>query len=466
MVWCATGCITYSGAIRDAQIDLREGRPASALELVNEQLQVDEATDLPAELNKNKTLLLLERGTLLQALGEYELAARDMMIADQRLEWLDIDGSKSADLAKYLYSQSATPYRAPAYERLLLNTLNMVNFMAAGDFEDARVEARRFRIIEQFFLDDAGNPLTPELLASGNYLGGVAFEASREYETSVRYYARAWLYGYRPPELRERLVDLIRVTGWNGAGVATFDNGVEDLVVEAGLKGAMRAAEYRRRHVDSQVLAVVQTGLVPYKVPERIPIAQALVYSHHYHGHHSLTSAQRAQAHQLAVSGALKWVNFPVLSTAGLPHGRSATLFVDGKPVDMSHLANVANQVEEAYRSIAGALIGTAILRMMARAIAGGATRVGSQIAAEAHDAPAIGALGWLAGVAVEGALAAADVPDTRSWTTAPGLIQVARLDLEPGIHRLALAVDGRTHEQYVRVQETGLTVVNFSKLR
>lgn len=464
-----SGCASYTTSLRDAQAAVRSGRVESAMEVVNERLDVDEAAALPDSLRKNRVLLLLERATLLQALGEYELAARDMMIADQRLDWLDLDGAGSVDVAEYLYSGSATPYRAPAYERLLLNTLNMINFMAMRDFEDARVEARRFQIIAQFLIDDGGESIAPQLLAAGNYLGGVAFEASREYDVAVRYYARAWAYGYRNHAFRTQLVDLVRVTAWSGAGVPYVGDDIDEMLAEAKSRGPMSSRQYRARHVDGQLLVVAQTGLVPYKIPERIPIGAALTwhttYYHHY-PRHGLSTSQRAEAHRLVAAGVLKWVNFPVLSHVGLPRHRGARLSIDDSAVELALLSDVADQVERAYQSVAGALIGAAISRMIVRAVAGGATRAGSRALAQSRNQPAIGVLGWLAGLAVEGAMTAADVPDTRSWTTAPGQLWIARRKLPPGQHRVAVEVGGRREERAATISPDSLRVVNFSRYR
>ncbi len=461
------GCASYTETIRDAQVDLATGRPASALEVINDHLDVDDSNALPENLKKNRILLLLERGTLLQAIGDYEGSARDLMIADQRLDWLDIDGAGSVDLAKYLYSGSATPYRAPPYERLLLNTLNMINFMVLRDYQGARVEARRFQIIAQFMVDEAGTPVAPELLAAGNYLGGAAFESSREYDVAVRYYARAWLYGHQTDELRQRLVDLIRVTSWDGAGFTTLDQELAEMIEAAKSKGALRPREYRRSHVDGQLLTVVQTGVVPYKVAERLPIGAALTYHSHYGHHHHLSAAQHAEAQRLALSGALKWVNFPMLSFEGLPRRRSnISVAIDGGATDVAQLSDVSTQVEAAYRQVAGALIGTAITRMIARAAVGGATRAGSRAVAQSQDQPAIGVLGYVAGLALEGALVATDVPDTRSWTTAPGAIWISRSRTTPGMHEIKVAIDGSTESRYVTTKQGSLTVMNFSRRR
>lgn len=466
-VLVGSGCATYSTSVREAQVDLRAGRPEAALDVLNNRLKLDRAEEMPADLKKSRLLLLLERATLLQALRRYDLAARDMMAVDQRMEWLNIDGAKSVDLGKYLYSGSATPYRAPAYERLLLNTLNMINFLALGDMQGAKVEARRFQLLEDFFADgpEASSSLVPELLAVGNYLGGVAFEAARDYDIAVRYYGRAWVHGFHEPWFRTQLVDLGRVTGWKGKGVATPENGLEDLLIESGLKGAMRPSEYRKLYVTGNVVVVVQTGLVPFKVPERVPIGAAIVYSNGYGHHHYLSEEDAATANRLAVAGALKWVNFPMLTDSGVPP-RSVSVNLDGAPVATGLIADVSEQVHSSWRSVAGALMAAAITRMITRAIAGGATRAGSRAVAQSSDKPAIGVLGWIAGVAVEGAMAAADVPDTRSWTTLPGRIHIARARLEPGLHRVSVSVDGRTDTQPVEVSDRTVKVVNFSRVR
>lgn len=466
IVFALSGCAGYSTSIREAQVDLRAGRPEAALDVVNNRLSLERAEEIPHDLKKSRVLLLLERATLLQALGRYDLAARDMIAVDQRMEWLDIDGVKSVDLGKYIYSGSATPYRAPAYERMLLNTLNMLNFLAMGDMQGAKVEARRFRLLEEFFAEgpQADGTVLAQLLATGNYLGGVAFESARDYDIAIRFYGRAWAYGFRAPWFRKQLVDLGRVTGWRGRGVATTANGLEDLLIESELKGRMRVAEYRTRWIEGDVVVVVQTGLAPYKVPERLPIGAALAYSHHHHHGHSLSSEQRATANRLAVAGALKWVNFPVLTSSTSP--RSVSVSVDDEPTSLAPITDVGAQVRAGWNDIAPALIGAAILRMITRAAVGGATRAGSRAYAESKDAPAIGVLGWLAGVAVEGALAAADTPDTRSWTTLPNQIHITRVRADPGRHRVAVNVNGRSESRTVDTKSTTLTIMNFSRMR
>jgi hypothetical protein len=460
------GCKSYSTSVRDAQQDLARGKTEDALKVLNKRLEVERAEDVPEKLKKDRVLLLLERATLLQALGRYDLAARDMVAVDQRLLWLDLDGEKSADLAKYMYSASSTPYRAPAYERMLLNTLNMVNFMALGDMQGAKVEARRFALLEELFVRGEGQKdiLLASTLATGNYLGGVAFESARNYDVAVRFYGRAWAYGFRDASFRAQLVDLIRTTGWKGAGAPPDVGDLDAIIAGAQSEGALRPSEYRNKHVANNVVAVVQTGLVPYLKPERIPIGLALTYHAAYHGQHSMTAEQRANANRLAVSGALKWVNFGVLTESRVPD-RAVVVSVDGKTMAPPRVADISDQVRQEWQRIAAATIGLAILRMMTRAVAGGATRSGTRAAAK-DDSSGLAVVGWLAGVALEGAMTAADVPDTRSWTTLPARIHVARFKSEPGSTTVTARVGAQTETRVVEVVESTVRVVNFSRHR
>lgn len=462
-----SGCAGYTAGLRDAKRSVVSGRVEQGVTELNEAIGVDREGEIPAKLTGENTLTLLERATLLQALGRYELSARDMMLADQQLDWLDIAAQGKAKVGKYLYSGSSVKYRAPPHERLMLNALNMLNFLALRDFEGAKVEARRFSIIEHFFVGNDAYAILPETVAFGNYLGGVAFEAAGDYETAARYYTKAWHYGIRYDRLRDRLVALCRLVGYSPTELVDLESEALDQLDSRVDGGEAPSFEtYRRRYVDGEVLVVTQTGLVPYKEPKRFPLAKALTYSaaHAYAGIYVLSSVERQRARELAVSGALKWVNFPVLSNKGLPPTRSVRLAVDGRSQDLKAGVNIERQTEYSWERTSGSLMGAAISRMITRAVAGAATREGVEAATRESEGSSI--FGLLAQLAVEGGMTAADKPDTRSWSMLPARIRFRRLSLEPGTHSIRASIDGRRLERRVEVHERGPTTVNFSKFR
>ncbi len=433
---------------------LVQGRTQDAVTELNETMEVVDERHLPETWEGATALYLLERATVLQANDLYKLSARDMVEADQRLDWLDIERATTDELARHVFSDDAGSYRAPAYERLLLNTLNMVNFLIQGDLQGARVEARRFAIMEQFFEDSEARGL-PGLVGLGNYLAGATMEASGRFDEALRFYRKSWQTGFRDEATCLRLAALHGVTDRPIPGdIVERDR----LTASLAKVRSMDLKTYRARFVDGQVLVIVQTGMAPFKRAERVPIGLALTYA--TLPKRRWSDDDRAYANQLAAQGLVKWVNFPVLTRRGLPPRRRVEISTADGPVT-THLAmDVSQQVEAAWGQISGHIIVAAITRAIARAIAG----AGTSAATEHFAGPS--ALSLLAGLAVEGVLAATDTPDTRSWTTLPGDIHWARHAMPSGSQRLQISIDGHTIERVIDVQERGITVVNFSASR
>lgn len=460
----ATGCATYSDKMRETQQDVSLGQPARALEQLNEALEVDSAEDLPESLDGENSLLLLERGTVLQSMGKYKLAARDMQLADEKLDLLDLSSDTGDDLAKWLYSDSSTNYRSPAYERLLLNTLNMINFMAVRDFQSAKVEARRFQIMEDYYIEEGKEDLVPRIIALGNYVAGCAFEGARDYSMATRYYSRAWHFGLQQKDFRERLEALYRVSGWAGQELDWRESGIDAIRNVAKSKAPISPADYREQFVANEVVIFVQSGLAPWKRAERIPIGLAVTYASSHRRYFS--PAQQRQANELAASGALKWLNFPQLTFEGVPPGRLGSVRVDGGAPDTRFSIDVARAVEAGWNDIAGPLIAASLTRMITRAVAGTATREITRSATKGEGSGTASALGILAQLIVEGTLTAMDKPDTRSWTTLPANIQVMRTTISKKRATIEASVGGITAQQTVETSPTNLTIVNFSKFR
>jgi hypothetical protein len=454
-----TGCATYSESVHHARQSVAAGRPESAVRDLNRVLDVKQAHQLPAKLSGQHTLVLLERATVLQGLGRYELAARDMMLADQRLDWLDIAAANKAKIGKYMFSGTTVRYRAPPYERLLLNALNTINFLALGDVEDAKVEARRFRIIEQFFADDDSKTIQPQLLRFGNYLGGVAFEAAGDLREASRYYTRAWHHGLRYDRFRQRLVELLRITGSGGAGLDS--DAIDALLSDARQGEPMSPSTYRKRWVEGELLTIVQSGIVPYKIPQRYPIGRALTIAGTATWGASLEPEQRRRANRLAAQGLVTWINFPTLTDRGLPAPRNVSLRIDQQSTDMISAVDVERQVEHAWERLEPTLMVAAITRMITRTALGVAAGEGVEQASDGNSG-----FGALTSLLVQGSMAIADKPDTRSWSLLPGRIHLRRMDVGGGTHEVSVRIAGHRQTKTVDVPKAGFRLVNFSRYR
>lgn len=184
----SVSCATYSDKTEAARSALRRGDYDGSIKQLNGILKVRKADDLPAKWKKNFALVVLERAMVLQAKGDYELSARDFSAAEKELEFLDIQRDGAGKVGKYIYSDSATVYKTSPTEKLSLNAINMLNYLARGDLSGAKVEARRFTTMRDYFRD-----YDPEHEhgAFGSYLAGFVYEREGNADEALRYYDEA-----------------------------------------------------------------------------------------------------------------------------------------------------------------------------------------------------------------------------------------------------------------------------------
>lgn len=471
-LWGLGGCAGHSARTLDARRALDRGAPAEALQLYNDELDVASGKEQPNDPSGDNALLLLDRSLILQQLAEYQSSSKDLEVADKQIELLDFSTSAMEDIGKYIFSDDTGGYRAPPYEKLLINTMNIVNYLARHDLSGARVEARRLSIMQKYFRDND----TPGsgMVAPGSYFAGFVFEKSGRPDIAIRYYDEALQYGLFP-SLLEPVRRLTELTGYRGkytqkllesaqstgsseapaastSATATLENterapGVDPAELKGSEASSNSNADEQR---DAELLVIINYGRVPAKVAQRVPIGLALTWGALY-----LTNAQSAQANQLAAKGLVMWVNYPDLeqTTRTL---QTPSVKIDGKYHIIENTLSVDEEARAAYEDAKGRIVASAITRLITRALAGEA------IQATAND----GAVGLLLNLGTQVALTAADTPDTRSWSTLPARIGVVRAVLPPGTHRVEVEAQGVRRSTEVRLQPGRWEAVNLTVLR
>jgi hypothetical protein len=189
---------------------------------------------------------------------------------------------------------------------------------------------------------------------------------------------------------------------------------------------------------------------VPVKRARRIPIGLALTYASGI-----LSPHDRARANALAVQGLVTWVNYPEL---GRPRGQydRPEFALDGRWQPLEGALAVDRAAQRAWERARGAVVASAITRMLARVVAGEAVRRGS-----GGDLT-----GLLLSLGTQAALTAADTPDTRSWSTLPARIAFGRVRLPPGTHTVMLGARGVRRQRKITLSPGGYAVVNLTVLQ
>ncbi|MFO0691553.1 MAG: hypothetical protein U0900_22845 [Myxococcota bacterium] len=425
LAWLGVGCATYTDRMQAATTAVEAGAYADGLSALNKALRVDSEQELPEHWRSNDPLTVLERGIVLQSLGRYAESSHDLQAAEQEIELLDLRVGAVGALGKYLYSDSAGKYKAPPSERLALNAINLLNYLARGDLDGAAVEARRFQTQREYLSNNGLDAPGPASL--GAYLAGVVFEKLGEGDRALRYYEEA-LAGAGPLEsLREPVSRLAQRHPYRGPRL-------EALLAEgaptagAGAAGASATGSATGGRADApgmgEILVVTSVGRVPHKVPERLPIGAAIGVAGTI-----LTDDLSVLQHSI-----FKVLVIPALKPVGSGLS-SIAVAVDGEAAPLELVTNLGAAVAQEYEANKPKIIAAGVSRLVARAaVAEGARVAGEQAGGSGN------LIGALLGLATEAALVAADRPDTRSWTMLPGRVLATRMPVPSGAHTVEIA--------------------------
>jgi len=432
------GCAGHESRTKTALAALDQGSPEAALAALDEELGAASADALPPLSDKDSALLLLDRGSVLQSMGRFKLSARDLGVADKAIDLLDMSRSAADDVGKYLFSDEAGPYKAPAYEKLLINTINLVNYLALNDLTGAKVEARRLAVIQKYVHDHEDES---GLLGVGSYLAGFAFEKAGSRDEALNFYDEALRHAQYAS-----LRDPLRVL----TGGQSRTPGIDALV--AGTEPLSAVGETG----EAEIVVVIGFGRVPQKIPVRLPIGLALTMVSN-----DLSPHDRARANELAAKGLVTWVNYP---TIGPGQGGYAipTFTLDGAQQGLEEALDVEAEVRKAWKKNESTIVLSAITRMVTRLVAGEVTQGVTEAAAGKDSGP----LGAILGLFATATLAAFDTPDTRCWATLPARLAVGRLRVPAGKHVIVLGARGEARKKTVELTPGGWAVVPMMVLR
>ncbi len=431
------GCASHSERMLPVRDALDAGQPREALRLLNDAMDVKTDADFPADVGGENSLYILDRGSINQSVAQFDASKRDLESADKAVDMLDLAHGAADSIGEYVFSGSSGKYQAPPHEKLLINTLDMVNYLEKGDLNGARVEARRLAVMQKYIADDVHEG-DSSALGLGAFLAGFTFEKSGQVDEALRWYDQA-----------------LEFTGFH-----TLRDPVRALL-PAGqyrtprLREIESAAGPSARPLDAsdegEIVFVVGYGRVPPKVAERVPIGLALTM---FSG--ALAPNDVAAANRIAAQGLVTWINFPTLGREQGEYAIPAAM-LDGHYVQLEQAVDVAHEVRAEWKKIEGKIIVSAITRMVSRYAAG---RIANAAGGE-HSL-----LGLILNLGTQATLTALDTPDTRSWETLPARVAIARVRVPAGRHSVHIDARGFVRTADVQVDKGGWAVVSLMGLR
>jgi hypothetical protein len=374
------GCATRGDTQLLIQRDLAQRQPDQAVA----QLQKSRVP------STDRALYLLNQGMLLHLGGKWQ-ASNDSFEEAQRLMEQLAALSLREQGSSLLVNDYTRSYEGEPYDKVMLHVYKALNYLALHQPYEARVEAlqldQEFRSLEE----DAGRH-DPEL-GFPRYLAGMIYESLGEWSDAMIAYRKAYDayrrhaqdYGVAVPD--DLKLDLLRMTRREGLNkeLAQYqkDFGLPPPP-DAPPPGSPGSKE-------GEVVLVFNAGLAPYK------------------GEHSVTVPYPS-------TGQLIRISLPYMIRR-IPQAAAARIEAGGRAA--------ATQKVEDIGAVAAADLDARMPGITARSVA----RIIAKKKVEdraARDSP-------LAGVLLNVAAVLTEVADTRSWSTLPNDIQVARLPLPPG---------------------------------
>jgi len=401
-----TGCAGYASYAPVIDSAMTGGDYEAALQAVE---KIDKG--------KSELLYCYERGTVLRAQGKYAESNLAFERADALIEEL-YTRSVTREVAAIAVSETIAKYRGDSFEAVLANYYRLLNYLDMRDVAGALVECRRLNHKLQI-LRDAGetfvdDPFLQYLTALVYEMGNEPGSAEVSYRTALGGYAKGINgAGAPPPWLACDAAANLRRQG-DGAGALAYDS-----------LGACPAPESGT----GRVFVLIETGRVLRKLQNDIvlPILETDRWDNNERYAHELAKRRGQNYESVKVKYWLR-VSLPSLEprppqvlhavVRATPRGdeRGAQLDVPGVPVeDFDRYAAAAFKEKE----------GTVLVRAIVRGIG---KYTATQQASEKDEG--LGAVVNILGAITETA-------DTRSWTTLPSSVMMARVNLPPGIWRL-----------------------------
>ncbi len=434
------GCASHSERMLPVRTALDMGDPQGAIALLDKNMDVQTPADLPKDLgSSDNALFVLDRGSIQQSIVAFDRSKADFEAADKAIDMLDLAHDAKDTIGTYVFSGSSGRYQSPPYEKLLVNTLDMLNYLEQKDLSGARVEARRLAVMQKYIADDL-KETDNAVLGLGGFLAGFTFEQSDQFDEALRWYDQALPFtGFH--SLQGPVRALLAKSPYRSPRLTALEG-----------DASAAPATPPGNPDDGEIVFVVGYGRVPHKIANRVPIGLALTLVSG-----ALSPNDVGAANRLAAQGLVTWINYPTL---GPEHGGYTipACVLDGSYVQLEEAVNVTDQVRAEWKKIEGKIIVSAITRMISRLAIG---TVAGAIAGQKN-----GLLGALVSLGAQATLTALDTPDTRSWETLPARVAIARVRVPAGRHTVHLDARGVRRDATVDVEKGGWSVVSLMALR
>lgn len=368
----ASGCATYQTKVDESR-RLLKLNPMEASEKLEK---------LANEESRDQLVYMLDYATALQGAGRYEESAKFFLRAEKLADANDYH-SISNVAASLALNEEMVQYKAEDFEKVLIPSLNALNYLSLNQSENAMTQVRRVNEILTKLRIDEKKDFNQSPYAY--YLGAVLYENERDFDNALILYKKAYEFA---PSFEPIKKDLLRtsVRAQRPDELEKFKKQFPELSIDP---------KWKDRKL-GEIIFIFQHGWGPRKQP-------------------------RPENHRFP-----RLVSVPSAVAA-------ATMLVEA--VGGSFETTVQSQTIYSIDDVAIKALEGDYGRLVASRLAGVATKavLADQLRQKNE---ALGQLAWIA-------MNLADRADLRQWSTLPQSLQFARVQVPAGVYRVRLSTNG-----------------------
>ena len=338
---------------------------------------------------RDRVVYQLDKAMMLAMLGQYAQSNTVFESAKQAMQQLSAT-SITENITAVTINEATRSYAGQPYEQLLVHAYKALNYLALDDPNAARVEILQADVKMREW---AAAQELEGIKASTfvRYLAGIVYEINQEWSDALIAYRKAYQTLHENatgiPDFLKK--DLLRLTAAQG-----LDDEHQKFARQFNVEDWLTLAEVREQ---AQVILIHHQGLV-----SRIQQHSVLHFSP-----------------ELNYSVRISTPYYPTY----LPYVWGAELHVGSS----RSISSVIESIDQLARDNLSARLPGITLRTVARVVA------------KKTAAKEAGKDNSLAGLLVDFAGIVTEIADTRSWSSLPATIQVARVVVPSGEHRLMI---------------------------
>lgn len=376
-----SGCVGIFPPVDTLETELAAGRPEVALQVLEGQ----------PHKAKNKALYFLNKGMLLRMTGHLIESNAALEQAKQQMKKL-YAVSISEQVTSFVINDATKSYVGDEYEQILVYVYKALNYLELGESSKARVEIMQMDVR----LTEFGKA-APTLEAFGRYIAGMVFEQRHEWNDAMVAYRKAYEAYKRPGDSGNAVPkflqhDLLRLAQRQG-----LKNEVSQYREEFGIENWQSVTD---RAGQGELVMLIHNSLAPRK--------------------HEASLFKRDRR-----SGHLVRISIPFYPEAPVPVTK---VFMDiaGTTIAADQIEDINAAARNSLETKKPAIVARAIARAVIKAEIARKAREESN----KNNQPLLGLLVEIGTIFTERA-------DTRSWTTLPHDVHMARVSLAPGTYNV-----------------------------